>query len=129
MQLLLDEHLSPTLAERCANSRGIYAVAVSHVGLSGATDPVIWRYAFEHDYVLVTSNSRDFLDLLEVDLHPGLIIFSQGGLTRLEQWDWLVTALDYIAKQPSAESFMINRVIDVKMPGELIDREIPSPGR
>lgn len=42
MKLLLDENLSPTLVQRLA-SVGVPAVHVAHCGLSGATDPVVWR--------------------------------------------------------------------------------------
>ena len=49
MQLLIDEHLSPRLAIWCAERRNLYAVAVAHVGLAGAHDPVVWQYALDHD--------------------------------------------------------------------------------
>lgn len=48
MKLLIDENLSPSLVARCAQ-KGLYAVAVAHVGLSGRRDTVIWHYALEND--------------------------------------------------------------------------------
>ncbi len=62
MKLLIDENLSPTLVQRLA-SAGVPAVHVAHCGLSGATDLVVWRYAYEHDLVVVTSNAGDFIRL------------------------------------------------------------------
>jgi hypothetical protein len=44
------------VTERLA-SFGCYRVAVSHVGLSGAGDPPVWRYAYENDLIVVTQPS------------------------------------------------------------------------
>jgi predicted nuclease of predicted toxin-antitoxin system len=126
MKLLLDEHLSPTLCTWCASAKGIYAAAVAHVGLAGFVDSSIWRYALENDYVIVTSNAKDFIQLLDVEIHPGLIILNESGLAREEQRDRLAIALDYIFAQPSSDSFMINRVIEVLDTKTIYDREIPS---
>lgn len=62
MNLLIDENLSPTLVQRLAD-RGIFAQHVAHLGRAGVTDPEVWRYAFEHDQIVVTMNRVDFLDL------------------------------------------------------------------
>jgi len=62
-------------------------VAATHVGLSGEPDAKIWSYAFENDFVVVTGNARDFIRLLNVEVHLGLIVLREGGLTRDEQWD------------------------------------------
>lgn len=113
MQLLIDEHLSPTLAQRCAE-RGVVAVPVGHRRLGSTADRVIWQYALDHDFVIVTTNARDFLPLLRHDLHPGLIVLRHGSLSREEQWGRLKRALDYIEQQiepPTA--YMLNRVIEV----------------
>jgi hypothetical protein len=32
---------------------------VPHVGLSGASDPAVWRYAYENDLIVVTTNAKD----------------------------------------------------------------------
>jgi len=61
MKLLLDENLSyrlvPGLQAAFAQS-----TQVTSVGLSGADDRVVWAYAREHGFVLV-SKDDDFLDL------------------------------------------------------------------
>jgi predicted nuclease of predicted toxin-antitoxin system len=127
LKLLLDEHLSPTLIVRCAE-RGIVAQSVVYLDLGSTDDHLIWRYAFEHDFVVVTTNARHFLRLLDVELHPGLIVLREGGLTRREQWERLARVLDHIerASEPAA-SYMVNRVIDVLGPEEqLVVRRIPS---
>jgi predicted nuclease of predicted toxin-antitoxin system len=81
VRFLLDEHLSPTLVSRMA-SLACYAVAVPHVGLSGANDSVVWRYAYENDLTVITTNAKDFLALLNVEVHPGLIVLRESGLVR-----------------------------------------------
>jgi predicted nuclease of predicted toxin-antitoxin system len=91
VRLLIDEHLSPRLAARCAERWGLFAASVPHVGLAGKPDDVVWRYAFDHDFVVVTTSARDFLDLLDIDLHPGLIVLRESGLSRTEQRDRMDT--------------------------------------
>ena len=59
MQLLLDEHISPTIVGFLAQM-GVYSRAVPHVGLSGQPDSAIWEYALAHDFAVVTLNARDF---------------------------------------------------------------------
>ena len=128
MKLLIDEDLSPRLVAWCAQ-KGLYAVAVPHVGLSGRADAALWRYALENDFVVVTANTRDFIDLLDVDveLHPGLIVLREGDLSRGEQWERLERALDRILKNPDPAGYMINRVVEIISLQDIRVHEIP-PG-
>jgi predicted nuclease of predicted toxin-antitoxin system len=128
MQLLIDEHLSPRLVQWCAERRNppLYAVSVAHCGLPGQPDAVVWGYALEHDFVVVTTNARDFLMLLDIEVHPGLIVLRESGLSREEQWQRLSEALDHILAQSDPESFMVNRVVEVLSPGQVISRESPT---
>src|ERR1700731_230977 len=84
MRVLLDEHISPALITRLAEV-GVYAQSVPHVGLAGRADHEIWQYALDHDFAVVTTNARDFIELLDVDVHPGLIVLRESGLSRDEQ--------------------------------------------
>jgi predicted nuclease of predicted toxin-antitoxin system len=129
VRLLIDEHLSPRLVGWCAERRGMYAVAVAHIGLAGMADRVIWRYALDHDYVTVTTNARHFLPLLNVELHPGLIVLREGSLSRDEQWERLAVALDHVVAQPEgADAYLVNRVVEVVNPITLFVHELPAPG-
>ena len=78
IRILLDEHISPSLVGKIGD-KGVLAVAAAHVGLSGEPDAKIWNYAFENDFVVVTGNARDFIRLLNVEVHPGLIVLREGG--------------------------------------------------
>jgi len=127
VKLLIDEDLSPTLTARCAQ-KGFYAVAVAHVGLSGWRDSEVWRYALENDLVVVTADTRHFINLLNIELHPGLITLWEGDLSRDEQWNRLDLALDHISENDDPAGYMINRVVDVMSAEEIRVREIPPGG-
>jgi predicted nuclease of predicted toxin-antitoxin system len=127
VKLLIDENLSPRLVDFCAR-KDLYAVSVPHVGLSGRADSAIWRYAIENDFVVVTANTRDFIELLDVELHPGLIVLREGDLSRTEQWERLDRALDRILRQPNPDRYMINRVVEIISTRDIRVREIPPAG-
>ncbi len=125
MRFLLDEHLSPALVSRMA-SLGCYGAAVPHVGLSGANDPAVWRYAYENDLTVITTIARDFLALLNVEVHPGLIVLRESGLSRQEQWERIEPVLRYLLERNDPD-FMLNKVIEVEAPDRFSTREIPPP--
>ena len=125
MRFLLDEHLSPTLVSRLA-ALGCYGVAVPQVGLSGASDPVVWRYAYENDFIVVTTNAKDFLALLDVELHPGLIVLRESGLSRQEQWNRIEPVLQHLFNVNDPD-FMLNKVIEIEAAGRFSVHEIPHP--
>jgi hypothetical protein len=74
----------------------------------------------------VTGNTRDFINLVEVELHPGAIMLREGSLSRDEQWSRLELALDRILEHADPAGYMINRVVDVISAHEIRLREIPS---
>jgi predicted nuclease of predicted toxin-antitoxin system len=76
IRILLDEHVSPSLVGKLGD-KCVFAVAVTHVGLSGEPDAKIWNYSFENDLVVVTGNARDFIRLLNVAVHPALIVLRE----------------------------------------------------
>lgn len=95
IRILLDEHVSPSLVVKLGD-KGVFAVVAAHVGLSGKPDEQIWNYALENDAVVVTSNARDFIRLLNVEVPPGLILLRESGLTRDEQWKRIRPVIDHI---------------------------------
>jgi predicted nuclease of predicted toxin-antitoxin system len=123
VKFLLDEHLSPTLVARLA-ALGCLGVAVPHVGLSGASDLTVWRYAFQNELIVVTTNAKDFLALLGEDIHPGLIVLRESGLSRQEQWDSIAPVVQYLLKMGDPD-FMLNRVIEIEAPHRFSIRELP----
>lgn len=126
MRLLIDENLSPRLA-RWAAELGVHALSVPHVGLGGRPDAILWHYAFAHDLTIVTTNARDFIELLDVQLHPGLIVIREAGLSRVQQWNRLEPVVRYVLATADP-NFMVNRVIEVWSVGDFDIREIPLSG-
>lgn len=123
MRLLLDEHISPALVTRLAEV-GVYAQSVPHVGLTGRADHEIWQYALDHDFAVVTTNARDFIELLDVDVHPGLIVLRESGLSRNEQWDRLRPVIEHV-KDSGNEDFLLNKLIEITGVGRFEARDIP----
>jgi predicted nuclease of predicted toxin-antitoxin system len=123
MRLLLDEHISPTLVTRLAEI-GVYAHSVRHVGLAGRADHEIWRYALDHGFAVVTTNSRDFIELLDVDVHPGLIVLRESGLSRNEQWDRLRPVIEHV-KDSGDEDFLLNHLVEITGVERFEVRDIP----
>lgn len=123
MRLLLDEHISPTLVARLA-ALGVYAAAVPHVGLSGESDASIWRYALENDFVVVTTNARDFIELLDVEIHPGLIVLRESGLSREEQWSRIEPVVRHLLGLNDPDILM-NRLVEIWAVNSFRIREIP----
>jgi predicted nuclease of predicted toxin-antitoxin system len=105
-------------------SLGCYGVAVPHVGLSGASDPAVWRYAYENGLTVIATNAKDFLALLDVELHPGLIVLRESGLSRQEQWERIEPVLWYLLKRDDP-NFMLNKVIEIESPHRFSMRELP----
>ena len=124
MRLLLDEHLSPTLVERLSEL-GIFAQSVPHVGMAGASDGEIWQFAFAHDFAVVTTNARDFIELLDIDVHGGLIVLRESGLTREEQWARLKPVLEYLISLED-EDCMVNKLVEITAQGKYKIRQIPA---
>jgi len=124
MHLLLDEHISPRLILQLSK-RHVFAQCVPHIGLSGRTDPEIWRYAYRHDQVVVTANARDCLTLaVGSEVHAGLIVLRAQGLTADQQWRWLEPVIDHVM----AESIdLLNHVVEISGVGQFTIRPIPSP--
>jgi len=100
-RLLLDGHISPALVRKLGE-KGLYAEAVAHVGLSGKPDEHIWNYALEHDFTVVTTNARDFIRLLNVEV------------------------IDHILES-SDDDFLLNKLVEISAAGEWEIREIPKP--
>lgn len=122
MKLLLDENLSPSLVKRLAG-QGVPAAHAAYVGLSGATDPVVWRYAFAHDQIVVTANAADFLRLAEGgELHAGLVVLRAGALSRDDQWAWLEPVVDRLR---GLQGGLVNRAVIVTGAGRFTIVDLP----
>ena len=125
IRILLDEHVSPSLVGKLGD-KGVFAAAATHVGLSGEPDAKIWNYAFVNDFVVVTSNARDFIRLLNVEVHRGLIVLRESGLTRDEQWDRIRPVIEHVLESED-DNFLVNKLVEISGVDEWEIREIPKP--
>jgi len=125
IRLLLDENISPALVRLLAGL-DVYSQSVPHVGLAGRTDHVVWQYALDHDFAVVTTNARHFIELLDASLHPGLIVLRESGLSRQEQWERLVPVIEHVKKSRD-EDFLLNKLIEITGVRKFTIREIPEP--
>jgi predicted nuclease of predicted toxin-antitoxin system len=123
VKLLLDENLSPRVAEILRNEDGLDAVHIRDRGLLEATDPEVLERAYAEDRVLATKNVDDFVKLARArELHPGVILLEDGDLVRAEQLRVLRVAVAAL----QAESDLVNRVLRVWADGKVIFEDVPT---
>lgn len=124
VKLLLDENLSPRVAETLAKEDGVDAVHVRDRGLLGTLDHDVLEAAFAENRVLVTSNVNDFVKLARArDLHPGIVLIEDGGLLRDEQLQVVRKAVAVL----EGERDLVNRILRIWLYGKTVFEEIPPP--
>jgi hypothetical protein len=74
----------------------------------------------------LSANARDFIRLLNVEVHPGLIVLREGGLTRDEQWDRLRPVIEHVLESTD-DNFLVNKLVEISGVDEWEIREIPKP--
>lgn len=70
MKFLVDEMFSPQVAQRLADL-GHDALHVRDIGLAGATDDEVLRFASREGRVVVTENAVDFVTMLDAAVGAG----------------------------------------------------------
>jgi predicted nuclease of predicted toxin-antitoxin system len=126
LHLLIDEDLSPSVAQRLRDEDGVDAVAVRDRGKLGATDREVLDLAFAEDRVLVTANVGDFRRLASArDLHAGIMLLEQGDLLRDEQLAAVRSAIAFIEAELMEGRDMVNRVLVLGADGKMTVEEIP----
>ena len=120
MKLLIDENLSPSVAQRL-RSDGADACHVRDRGLLAQPDEEVLERAFVEDRILVTSNVNDFLRLARArELHAGMVLLEQGSLLRDEQLALLQRVVLFI----EAHGDMVNQVLRVAADGGMTLKEL-----
>jgi predicted nuclease of predicted toxin-antitoxin system len=78
-KLLLDENISPRLAQKLRDEDGVDAIGVRDRDMLAAKDPQVFELAYREDRVLVTSNFTDFEPLARrSDVHCGVVAVLSG---------------------------------------------------
>jgi len=80
MQFLVDAQLPPALA-RLLREHGHTAEHITEIGPADAPDSEIWRYALEHDAVIVTKD-EDFADMVATGREAPAVVWVRAGNTR-----------------------------------------------
>ncbi|MGC1310533.1 MAG: DUF5615 family PIN-like protein [Phormidesmis sp.] len=77
MKLLFDQNLSPRLVRRLSN---LYPDSehVDSIGVGEESDRVVWQYAKQHNYLIVTKDS-DFSELILLLGFPPKVIWIRRG--------------------------------------------------
>jgi predicted nuclease of predicted toxin-antitoxin system len=120
-RFLIDENLSPRLAQHLRLVHGYDAVHVRDVGLLGATDEKVLSWAIEADRIVVTANSADFRSLGAArPNHPGLAILRDavGQARQLALGSLLANAIDAARSQRG-------RVFEIDGKGNFRDYGLP----
>ena len=74
---------------------------------------------------MLTTNARDFIPLLDVEVHPGLIVLRESGLTREEQWARIEPVVQHI-EESEDQDFLVNKLIEITGVNRFEMREIPT---
>jgi predicted nuclease of predicted toxin-antitoxin system len=122
VKLLLDENLSPVVAERLRSDDSVDAIHLRDRDLLEATDDVVLERAYADDRILVTCNVADFLRLARArEIHPGIVLVEEGDLLRDEQLQVVRAAISVLRGQRD----LINRVLRIWLDGKAVMEDPP----
>lgn len=108
MKLVLDEHLSPAVAEELRR-RGHDVVAAGEAGLRGQPDAALLGWAVSEGRAVLTADYADFRGLHEVYLsrgerHPGIVLVSRRFSLAQAAFGRLIDAIDRLLKEHPGDS-------------------------
>jgi predicted nuclease of predicted toxin-antitoxin system len=126
MKFLIDEDLSPKVAERLRIEGGLDVIHVRDRDLLGKPDPVILQSAYDEDRILITANVKDFQRLARArELHSGIVLVLPGSLSRDEQLALMYKAVAELEQELLEGRDMINRVLEIEANGECNFYDLP----
>jgi predicted nuclease of predicted toxin-antitoxin system len=114
LRLLLDEHFSPTVAEKLRD-RGHDVVGVNEVGLSGLDDRQVLSWSSQERRAVVTNNIKDFRPLHATYLttgtrHHGIVLVPTYKYSfQRDQLGALIAALDQLLVGSPADDALCDR--------------------
>lgn len=123
VKLLVDENLSPFVAETLRREDGLDVVHVRDRGLLEADDRMVLDRAYAEDRIVVTCNVEEFVRFARArEVHPGLVLVEDGSLLRDEQLVVLRTAVRILQREPD----LVNRVMRIWADGRTAFETIPA---
>jgi predicted nuclease of predicted toxin-antitoxin system len=136
-KLLIDECLSPSLAQLAQNAGHIESTSLRDRGRLGLKDHEVLAYALEHDFTLVTNNAVDFRGDGEdapgglysgVSIHPGLICIDCADVLDYETQQQIFTkVLEELAKRNDLVNTGLEVFLDEDGAIEITEYDIPQP--
>lgn len=106
MRFLVDAQLPPALA-RMLSAHGHVAEHATDVGPADAPDRDLWRYALEHQAVLITKD-EDFSNMLVFGGPALVIVWIRVGNTRRQALiEWFEPLIDRIVEMIQAGNSLI----------------------
>lgn len=106
VRFLVDAQLPPALA-RLLNEQGHMAEHVTEVGPADAPDRDLWRYALEHDAVIVTKD-EDFAYMVATGREAPVVVWIRIGNTRRAALlEWFAPLIDQIVEMVNAGDRLI----------------------
>jgi predicted nuclease of predicted toxin-antitoxin system len=130
LKILIDEDLSPWVAQRLRVDKSVDAVHVRDRGSLGKTDREVLQLAFTEDRILITANVTDFERLARSsEIHGGIVVVLDGSLRRAEQFAVLCSVMDTLTAELAAGRDMVNRVLRVSVDGMNEFFTLPEPSR
>jgi predicted nuclease of predicted toxin-antitoxin system len=128
VKLLLDEQLSPSVAQRLRKFESIDVVHIRDRGRLGSTDRDVLEFAFADDRILVTGNVTDFLRLASArEIHCGIVFLLDGALGRAQQEELLRRVCSLLAAEFASGRDMVNRILRVALGGMTEFVDMPPP--
>jgi predicted nuclease of predicted toxin-antitoxin system len=102
VRLLLDEPLSPRIAQQLRDAGHDVAAVAERDDLRSQPDETIWRTALAEGRALVTGDLADFLAFAAADGHDGtLVLVARGRFARSRDGIGnVVAALDALLRAP-----------------------------
>jgi predicted nuclease of predicted toxin-antitoxin system len=117
LRFLVDEDLSPKIAEGQRTLDHVDAIHLRERGKLGLSDAQLLDFAFAEDRVLITADVIDFEKLAATrELHTGILLLAEGALLRAQQIEAVRAAIKTIGKR---RLDLINRAIVIDAKGKL----------
>jgi predicted nuclease of predicted toxin-antitoxin system len=127
LRFFVDEDVSPILV-RDLHAGGHDATCSRDRAMLGRSDREVLSLCLVEDRVLVTANEGDFRALcLREGIHPGLIVLPP--VRRERQRALLRAVLAHVRKRAGnekARDFLVNRVVEAGVDGNVTDFELPA---
>jgi predicted nuclease of predicted toxin-antitoxin system len=109
VRFLVDAQLPPALA-RMLSERGHIAEHVSDIGPNDAPDRDLWRYALDHEAVIITKD-EDFADLVTRRQEAPVVVWIRiGNTSRRALLSWFEPLLGSIVEMADSG----NRIIELR---------------